>query len=119
MVVVELTVFNTRERRFLLWGQQNAASAEESASASEEMSAQAEQMKGMVSELVALVGGGSHRVKGDRSAVNHGVKPTIDKSHTLADPAKMAQSSVKEFHQTKEVGPKHLIPLGDEDFKDF
>ncbi|MCC6697708.1 MAG: CZB domain-containing protein [Candidatus Hydrogenedentes bacterium] len=41
--------------------QNNAASAEEAAGASEELSAQAESLLGVVSELVALVGGGEHR----------------------------------------------------------
>jgi methyl-accepting chemotaxis protein len=99
--------------------QQNAATAEESASASEEMSAQAEEMKAMVSELVALVGGGSHRPTGKRPAGNHGIKPGFRKAQALAAPAKMFYNNAPAVHKAREVTPDQVIPLDDEDFKDF
>ncbi len=73
--------------------QQNAANAEENASASEEMNAQADQMKGYVGELVAMVGGS-------------------------ADGKGTGRVSMA-VHNAKEISPKQVIPMKDDDFKDF
>ena len=93
--------------------QQNASTAEESASASEEMNAQAEEMKAMVNELVAMVGGkpGQSTMTGNQRA--HKRAPSVKraaprKAKALAAPRK------KEGHR-----PEDVIPLDDEDFKDF
>jgi methyl-accepting chemotaxis protein len=85
--------------------QQNAANAEESASVSEEMNAQAEQMKCIVDELVALVGGSGNDAKAGHSAVMHTTKAKINKAPAV--------------NKAKEVTPDQVIPIGDEDFKDF
>jgi methyl-accepting chemotaxis protein len=95
--------------------QQNAANAEESASASEEMSAQAEQMKAIVAELVALVEGGSH-------GAQHGPAPAAKVSpgrlHTeLAAPAKKLRKLPQA--QTRIVSPEQIIPLDEDNFKEF
>lgn len=95
--------------------QQNAASAEESASTSEEMNAQAEQMKVIVEELVALVGGGTNGAR-------HNPSPALNELHTgldtelAAPPKKIKKPPV---HKAKEVSPKQVIPMDEDDFKDF
>ncbi|MBU2621851.1 MAG: MCP four helix bundle domain-containing protein [Proteobacteria bacterium] len=96
--------------------QQNAANAEESASASEEMNAQAQEMKGFVEELIALVGSNNKS-----NGKNHD-KPA---RHTLSGrthkpAARIALKNKKAgSFASKEVDPKKLIPMGDEEFKDF
>jgi len=92
--------------------QQNAANAEESASASEEMSAQAEQMKGYVDDLVALVGGTSKKAT-EVSAVQ--AKPQAATGHR-AIPAPARHDIVP---KTREVTPEQVIPMDEDDFKDF
>jgi len=85
--------------------QSNAANAEETSSASEELSAQAEQMNSVVAEMVALVGGSGNGAKAEHPAVMHTAKAKINKAPAV--------------HKAKEVTPDKLIPMGDEDFKDF
>jgi methyl-accepting chemotaxis protein len=104
--------------------QQNAANAEESASASEEMSAQAEHMKGYVQELVALVGGAG---KETSSGLTHaGSAPTTGIHHRFAETvhskAVTPHKVPKPYHpakEGKELKPDQIIPLDDDDFKDF
>jgi methyl-accepting chemotaxis protein len=97
--------------------QQNAANAEESASASEEMSGQAEQMKGMVDELAALVGGKGKGVERGTATVT---KTSNTGTHTtIAGPAQMAGRNDLVVHKAKKVRPEQVIPMADEDFKDF
>ena len=96
--------------------QQNAANAEESASASEEMNAQAEQMKGVVGELITLVGGSGKdgRVKSQAESEVHkiaGKKIATQIHKALVAPAKNARE--------REIKPEKVIPMDDEDFKDF
>ncbi len=102
--------------------QQNAANAEESASASEEMNAQAEQMKSYVEELAALVGG---------SGSGHAAAPRAGAVHRLGGTAraKIPGPAAKTLARTKpaapvasrgrEVSAAEMIPLEDEEFKDF
>ena len=97
--------------------QQNAANAEESASASEEMNAQAEHMRGFVGELRTMMGG-SHSNNGSSSkgrqetqAVPPALTHTPHESESVA-PMKLPATS-------KEVRPEQVIPLEDDDFKDF
>jgi len=94
--------------------QQNAANAEESASASEEMNAQAEQMKGFVNDLVTLVGGSG---KGASHTEIKAHKTAAGKS--LAAPGKKAAGKAVAIHKAKEVSPDKVIPMGDDEFKDF
>jgi len=94
--------------------QQNAANAEESASASEEINAQAEQMRAAVGDLMALVGGSG---KGNgKSASGVTISRSHQTHHALAAPPKGKQVVV---HQAKEVSPDQVIPMDDDDFKDF
>jgi methyl-accepting chemotaxis protein len=87
--------------------QQNAANAEESASASEEMNAQAEQMKAMVNELVSLVGGSG---KVTHKGVSHKIG---------SGPVETAKRKKVAIAKANEVRPDKVIPMEDNDFKDF
>jgi len=114
--------------------QQNAADAEESASAGEEMNAQAEQMKAIVNELVALVGGENRTVRQNKGAV------MIESSHVSqgrmyrekrghlenaaegkVKAAKAPKENSKDLkpHKEKRKSPEDVIPMNDDDFKDF
>jgi methyl-accepting chemotaxis protein len=100
--------------------QQNAANAEESASASEEMSAQAEQMKRMVVQLVNVVGGAGDGEKGALAAKTQGAKTAIDSTRfSPSVPARKTESGDLTIHAVREVTPELVIPMDDEDFKDF
>jgi len=92
--------------------QQNAANAEESASASEEMNAQAEQMKGFVDDLISLVGATSKKVT---EVAAFQAKPQAIAGRQ-AVPAPMRHDIVP---QTREVSPEQVIPMDEDDFKDF
>jgi methyl-accepting chemotaxis protein len=93
--------------------QQNAANAEESASAAEEMNAQAEQMKVSVAELMKLAGGSG---KGNDRSASGAVKSVSNSTHhTFAAPAKKAMV----VHRANKVNPEQVIPMDDDDFKDF
>ena len=89
--------------------QQNAASAEESASASQEMNAQAEQLKKFVSELVSLVNG------------NQSVsRPTISKPVCSSSAmTKRAAPHSRPYRQRREPRADELIPLEENDFREF
>jgi len=94
--------------------QQNAASAEESASASEELNAQAEQMKSIVNDLAMMVGGSGKAKSETRRSATHLVKareasPAKTKTNNMAIPLQKA----------KEITPAQVIPMDDDDFKDF
>ena len=92
--------------------QQNAANAEESASASEEMNAQAEQMNANVGDLMDLVGG-SKKGKAAQAAT----------SQVEAAPKKAGRRTAKALaapvKKREDASPEELIPMGDEDLKDF
>jgi methyl-accepting chemotaxis protein len=91
--------------------QQNAANAEESASASEEMNAQAMQMRQFVADLVTLVGGNRNSNVSDGSQTHR----TLHKT----DPAPRIEKSAQPAPKRIEVSPDELIPMDDENFKDF
>jgi ABC-type transporter Mla subunit MlaD len=99
--------------------QQNAANAEESASASEEMSAQAEQMKGFVGELVALVGGSNNGVKQGRPPRVTALKALTRRAVAGPGKADRTKGMNVAIHKAKEVNPEQVIPMDDEDFKNF
>ncbi|MBW2603445.1 MAG: Cache 3/Cache 2 fusion domain-containing protein [Deltaproteobacteria bacterium] len=99
--------------------QQNAANAEESASASEEMNAQAEQMKGIVEDLFMLIEGSKN---GAASVLHTGVKaPKSIKGRLLSASKTGVKTKSKKLavYHAKEVRPEQVIPLNDEDFKNF
>jgi len=90
--------------------QQNTASAEESASAAEEMSVQAEHMKSMVKELVNLVEGGGKDIKHVSAAEDRTPATSLNSNFTVKKPTVL---------KVKEVSPEQVIPLDNDDFKDF
>ena len=106
--------------------QATAASAEESASASEEMNAQAHQMKGYVNELIAVIGGAdgsAARTTGSRPAFTP-AEPVVRKpvkSGRLALPAITKKGKVRPHASAspKKPSPEEIIPMGDDDFKNF
>jgi methyl-accepting chemotaxis protein len=96
--------------------QQNAASAEENASASEEMNAQAEQMKGYVGELVAIVG----ENKSAAGKVRRNIKG--NKTNALKDFEPLSTVTIENrlaVNDKKGLNSDQLIPMDEEDFKDF
>lgn len=99
--------------------QQNAANAEESASASEEMNAHAEQMKGIVGGLVSIVGGNMNGLNGQHKTMdtkNERITHNIARRfHAPIETEKMDISA----HNRKAAPPEHVIPMDEEDFKDF
>jgi len=90
--------------------QKNAANAEESASASEEMNAQADQMKYVVKGLMALVGAGD---RGTNQLESLSVP-----ARTM-DEASDSKNLFKNSSRAKEITPKQVIPLNEEDFENF
>jgi len=95
--------------------QQNAATAEQSASASEEMFAQAEQMKSSVQDLAALVGGRAGS-KDDRHKV---VSRNADNTASTGMVTTAVHKSTPVNRGTGVINPNQIIPMDDDDFKDF
>ncbi|MCX5908241.1 MAG: hypothetical protein NTY64_13940, partial [Deltaproteobacteria bacterium] len=100
--------------------QQNASNSEESASAAEEMNGQAEQMKEYVGQLLALVNGANPELLEARShGKYHSPEPVVSPpGKPLMTPPKPR----KELHRHslgKKVKPNQIIPLGEDDFKEF
>lgn len=92
--------------------QQNASSAEESASASEELQAQAEQLKGFVDDLFALVSGSTKKAAEVQVSKVRQQAATVHKA--IPDPVRTEIAD-----QAKDVSPERVIPMADEDFRDF
>ncbi|CAB1080930.1 Methyl-accepting chemotaxis sensor/transducer protein [Olavius algarvensis Delta 1 endosymbiont] len=90
--------------------QMNAANSEESASCAEGMSIQAEEMKNMVDDLVMMVEGVSG--PNNRTAkTESGREP--EKNELIQPSANRNENSDPEKY------PEQIIPLEDDDFKDF
>ncbi len=96
--------------------QQNAANSEENASASEELSSQAEQMRVYVEELMALVGGAD----GKRNNWQASGNVRKGKGHgMLSIPRMTARANPVARRGIKEVSPDQIIPMDEDEFKDF
>lgn len=96
---------------------QNAANAEESASASEEMNSQAAQMKNFVGNLISLVGSSTNgSIKASHADV---IVPKTVTGRAFAVPPTKARSQEAAIPMAREVRPEQVIPLDDDDFKDF
>jgi methyl-accepting chemotaxis protein len=93
--------------------QQTAANAEESASAAEELAAQSETMKGVVTELTAIVGSGS---RGNNGRLAAPAQPTAGLKTRIG---KVSQGLGRRKGQTDHKTPEQIIPLEDDNFKDF
>jgi len=111
--------------------QQNAANAEESASASEELNAQAEQMKGIVEELMAVVGGSvdnggvNRKQRDNRTNTGHdrtnGGHRQITAGHGASQANRQTTRSYNSRSEERqaETDPEKMIPMNDDEFKDF
>jgi methyl-accepting chemotaxis protein len=100
--------------------QQNAADAEESASAAEELSSQAQEMEKMVAELEAMVG--ASRGNGWKQSQKTKVRfydqdqgQTRPKSHSQVQ----NQGQTRALKKAEAKKNDQVIPLDDEEFKDF
>ncbi len=98
--------------------QENAANAEELVAVSEQMTGQAERMKGFIDELVTMSGGSVN----EPGMMQH----TADKQRTIKrqTPKTPVRRPVKAKitalpGKNEVVSPEQIIPLDDEDFKDF
>jgi methyl-accepting chemotaxis protein len=101
--------------------QSNAASAEESASASEEMYGQAEFMKATVTALSGVIEGqkgGKGPGKPSVRAENRSPAPEKVKTLPLEVSRRPAGKAVA-APKARVVPPHKVIPLGDDDFKEF
>lgn len=97
--------------------QEVAANAEESASVSAEMDGQARQMRSYVTEMKHLVEGNTR----GKTGVDSAGTPEIKSAVPTAPPPRKVSKDVKMAPQKRvsEVRPDEVIPLGDDDFKDF
>ena len=90
--------------------QQNAATAEESTAAVVELTSQAGQMKSMVEDLLRLIGGTPRKAPARKKE-----KPTARRT-----PSKPVEAASRAARPGKKGTPaEQVIPLEDEDFKDF
>ena len=102
--------------------QQNAATAEQSAASSEEMNAQAEELKSFVADLAGIVGG-TAAVSAGRLRSPNPMRPAGQTRQAprkaLAVVRKPAKGKTLTRHRSKEVNPNDIIPMDEDDFKDF
>jgi methyl-accepting chemotaxis protein len=99
--------------------QSTAATAEESASASEEMNAQAEQMKQIARTLVNIIGGSSSdsgNVNRQEMQVEKGIRG--GKSAVIAKRSTITKIAAPHGRR-REIRPDRVIPMDDDQFKDF
>jgi methyl-accepting chemotaxis protein len=92
--------------------QSTAANSEESASASEEMNSQAAEMKALVNNLLALISGRTNSIGSEPYEVTVASKTEILEARSL-------ETTGDKDYSKKEVAPGQVIPLNDEEFKDF
>jgi methyl-accepting chemotaxis protein len=98
--------------------QQNAANAEQSASASEELNAQAGHMKFVVEGLVNLVGEAEIIKSEAKKRVTRLTKAPLQQDRFSAIRREDKDKGVA-VYKAREVSPDQVIPLDDDDFKDF
>ncbi|MBX7257215.1 MAG: MCP four helix bundle domain-containing protein [Candidatus Hydrogenedentes bacterium] len=99
--------------------QQNAASTEESAAAAEELNAQADEMSRMVGQLQEMVGGAT---SGQTRPAALAVEPAaIGKRKTLTarSQASAKALTVQATVERRVASPANVIPLDEDDMKDF
>ncbi len=97
--------------------QQVAANAEESASASEEMSAQSLEMRATVHELSALISGEKASSTPEDSSANTVAGGKAASPKKSAKPGNKKKLLPEKGARTED--PAKVIPLDDDDFKDF
>ncbi|MFW5840837.1 MAG: methyl-accepting chemotaxis protein [Planctomycetota bacterium] len=106
--------------------QSAAATSEESASASEELSSQAQELQAVVTMLSGIVGGnsggGAAGIARRSPAMKQAPKPRTTAATAHAAPAKprtKARPAAEPAHAESKSRAEQLIPLNDDDFKDF
>ena len=98
--------------------QHNAAGAEESASAAQQMYAQAEQMKTIIAELVGMIGGAKKNAAAGRGEPLK--EPPAGLSMYRRDPQPSRSIAAWDCaHDASRPKPEELIPLDEDEFKDF
>ena len=80
---------------------------------------QAQEMKSIVGELIALVGGSGNGAARRPVAATNSPRTRIHKALELATPVKRAPRQSMAVNQSAEVTPQQVIPIDDDDFKDF
>lgn len=108
--------------------QQNASNAEESASASEELSAQARELKDVVNVLVGIVKGAGEAGHGQYETTQI-TKKNMQKSHSGLLQQSRVELKQKNFApaaktkpkvtEHKVVKPEEIIPLNEDELKEF
>ncbi len=98
--------------------QQNAANAEENASASEEMNAQSLQLKAFVEEMAAMVG---NRKNGHAKTGRTGrpADPDLPAHRRLAASKRAPKTPPPRRLPSREVNPDQVLPLTEDDFREF
>jgi methyl-accepting chemotaxis protein len=105
--------------------QQNAAGAEESAGTAKELTNQTEYMAAFVKNLVMVVDGyGSSTQNFASGNHNRDISPRqsggFGKTSSIKHaPASLAPTALPKKGRGKEIDPNQVIPMDDEDFKDF
>jgi methyl-accepting chemotaxis protein len=105
--------------------QQNAANSEESASAAEELNSQVMELRNMLTRFKLSENGNGHakRQSSQRAAAasvsSHSSVATRRRESSIPDQVQTAVTTLVEQQEGKAVKPEKLIPLDDEDFKDF
>ena len=100
--------------------QQNAANSEESASAAEELSSQAQELNAIIAELAVLIGGAMAGSGQQSSSANR--RPAAKRvDMSLKRPAlkRPVVNKAPEVKSSQPVSPEAVIPLDDDEFKDF
>ncbi|CAN2039621.1 methyl-accepting chemotaxis protein [Candidatus Magnetomoraceae bacterium gMMP-15] len=96
--------------------QQNASSSEELATASEQMNAQTEQMKFTVNQLEEIVGGESSK---NSLKLSKSIPGVTKQSVSARKPALRPTKKQAGLASKREIQPHEVIPMDDEDFRDF
>ena len=101
--------------------QQAAANAEESASAAEEMNAQAQQMMTHVHELLTIVGGHDNAAVRQSKVMIERKAALPSRRHIPANSRALAKAATraKTADQGRVVRPEEILPLEEDEFKDF
>jgi methyl-accepting chemotaxis protein len=109
--------------------QQNAANAEESAAASEELNAQAEQMNAYVADLVAVIGGNGKKAGNRRNPITAREKAGWENGKSMSRALPLPESTGharnkgngkdRAVSKILKMRPEQVIPLEDEELRDF
>ncbi len=101
--------------------QANAAVSEESAAASEELNAQAAELNSMVKDLVGLINGNGHSNYQPQAALSAPRRPALSapRRATTSAPSERRASAKALPARGAVRSAEEVIPLDDEDMKDF